>query len=154
MQKVYFVKMRRNVVFIVLLALLIVGCRGKGEPERVAERWLSAYLECRFDDAQQLSAKEGSVIEQMRWRASQLTQAEVELLAENKPTVEAEDVEPLQVPNAELDSNTKSCVVTLMVHDALLLDSIGLPAHIGEQRYRLVLQKEKGRNWKVTALNP
>ena len=134
--------MKRTYLFFVLVSVLLASCHEKSKPERVAEQFLAAYLDCRYQDAGRFAS--GEVMEQMRWRLSQLTQAEVELMNENEPQVEAEDME----------NYGDSCIVFLRATDALLMDSIGLPAQIGEQRYRLVLQKEKGRNWKVTALNP
>ena len=134
--------MKRTCLLLVLLSLFAGACHEKSKPERVAERFLSAYLDCRYEDAERLASAE--VMEGMRWRLSQLTQAEVELLADNEPQVEAEDMEVCG----------DSCIVSLRAEDVLLLDSIGQPARIGERRYRLVVQKEKGRNWKVTALIP
>ena len=134
--------MKRTCLLLFLLSLLAGACHEKSKPERVAEQFLSAYLDCRYEDAGRLATTE--VMEQMRWRLSQLTQAEVEMLADNEPKVDAEDMETCG----------DSCIVRLRAEDTLLLDSIGQPARIGERCYRLVLKKEKGRNWKVTALIP
>ena len=135
--------MKRTVLFLSFIALLAVSCKKTSKPELVAEEFLSAYLDCRYQDAERLAAEE--VMEQMRWRLSQLTQAELELVNDNVPQVSTEEVMMCG----------DSCFVTLRASDALLLDSIGLPAHVGDQQYRLVLQREeKGSNWKVTALNP
>ena len=134
--------MKHTVLFLLFIALLAVSCKEKSKPELVAERFLSAYLDCRYQDAERLATAE--VMEEMRWRLSQLTQAEVELINDNVPQVSTEEVKMCG----------DSCFITLRASDALLLDSIGLPAYVGDQQYRLVLQKEKGSNWKVTALNP
>ena len=134
--------MKRTILFLSFIALLAVSCREKSKPELVAEQFLSAYLDCRYQIAERLATAE--VMEQMRWRMSQLTQAEVELINDNAPQVSMEEVEMCG----------DSCFVTLRASDALLMDSIGFPAHVGNQQYRLVLQKEKGSNWKVTALIP
>ena len=134
--------MKQTVLFLSLMALLAVSCKEKSKPELVAERFLSAYLDCRYQDAERLATPE--VMEQMRWRLSQLTQAEVELINDNAPQVSTEEVEICG----------DSCFITILASDALLLDSIGLPAHVSDQQYRLMLLKEKGSNWKVTALVP
>ena len=133
--------MKRNVLFLCLTAMLFCACRGEGNPQDVAARFLSAYLECRFSDALEWTSPE--VAEMMHWRASNLTQAEVELLNENVPQVEVEDVEDYG----------DSCIVSLKVSDALILDSVGQPGHVDDCSYRLILKKEKGSNWKVTALS-
>ena len=120
--------------------LVAVACGRERGPQNVAERFLSAYLECRYTDAEPLASAEA--MEQMRWRLSQLTQAEVELINDNEPQVSAE----------EMSEGGDSCVVTLRATDALLMDSIGLPAHIGDGRFRLILVRESNRNWTVAAL--
>ena len=120
---------------------MLASCREKSSSERVAESFLMAYLDCRFAEAERVASPE--VVEQMRWRASQLTQADLELLAKNESQVSTEDLEVYD----------DSCIVYLKASDALLLDSIGQSGHIGDRHYIVVLKKEKGRNWLVTALN-
>ena len=126
-----------------LFFLLLSACAESGTPERVAERFLSAYLDCRFSDAAKLASPEA--VELLHWRASQLTQAEVELMNEQAGA---------RARAERTEEHGEECVVWLSVTDALILDSIGLPAHIGDVRYRVTLKHEKGHNWKVTALIP
>lgn len=133
-------RMKRNVLFLCLTTMLFCACHSGRNPQEVAERFLSAYLECRFSDAGEWASPE--VAEMMHWRASNLTQAEVELLNENVPQVEVEDVEDYG----------DSCIVSLKVSDALILDSVGQPGHVDDCDYRVTLKKEKGSNWIVTAL--
>lgn len=132
--------MKRTILFLVLFSLFFSSCKDRSEPSDVAGRFLSAYLDCRFPDAERIASPE--VLEQMRWRVSQLTQAEVELLSENEPLVEVEKTEVYD----------DSCLVVLNASNALQLDSIGLPGYIGEQRFFVTLQKDKGGSWKVTSL--
>ena len=132
--------MRRNIIFLLLIFLLAMSCKDQSKPEDVAERFLSAYLDCRFSDAEPLASSQ--VLEQMRWRMSNFTQAEVELLGENEPQVAIEETHDFG----------DSCVVWLNASNALLLDSIDQPGHIGNQRFGLALKKEKGSTWLVTAL--
>ena len=131
----------QRIFILFTLVLVLASCHEKSKSERVAEDFLTDYLECRFADAERVASPE--VVGQMHWRASQLTQADLDLLAENEPQVSAEDVE----------NYGDSCIVYVKASDALLLDSIGQPGRIGTQRYCLTLEKVKGRNWKVTALN-
>lgn len=132
--------MKSQSLLVLVFLLSFVSCGREQEPENVAESFLSDYLECRFKSAARWAEPE--VVEVMRWRASNLTQAEVELLGEQSCEVASESVEEYG----------DSAVVTLVAHDALLLDSIGRPGHVGDARYRLTLKKEKGSNWKVTVL--
>ncbi len=132
--------MKRTCLLLMLISLLMTSCQEKSKPERVAERFLMAYLDCRYADAERIATPK--VMEQMRWRISNLTQAEVELINENEPQVASEGMEDWG----------DSCIVTLVATDALLLDSVDLPGHIGERQFCMTLQKEKGNNWKVTAL--
>lgn len=132
--------MKYKFLVLLLLTMLFVSCKEKSKPELVAEKFLTAWLDCRYQEAEHMASAE--VMEQLSWRLSQLTQAEVELINDNAPQVSTEDVEDYG----------DSCIVTLRASDVLQMDSIGLPAHVGDQQYRLVMKKEKGSNWKVTAL--
>lgn len=134
--------MKYKFLVLLLLTMLFVSCKEKSKPELVAEKFLTAWLDCRYQEAEHMASAE--VMEQLSWRLSQLTQAEVELINDNAPQVSTEDIE----------NCGDSCIVTLRASDVLLMDSIGLPAHVGDQQYRLVMKKEKGSNWKVTALIP
>ena len=82
--------------------------------------------------------------ETMRWRASQLTQAEVALLRGQ--------AEGAQVATDELEAGGDTCWVTVSATDALIMDSIGQPGHIGNGRFRLILVRDGNRNWTVAAL--
>lgn len=130
----------RHILLLLLGLSFLSACREETEPERVAETFLSAYVDFRFSDAESLSAEGVQGI--LQWRASQLTQAELEMVADEEP----------QVETCEVESYGDSVVVDLEARNVLLLDSIGLPGHVGEQRYRVVLKKNEDRNWKVTAL--
>ncbi|MBQ7571907.1 MAG: hypothetical protein IJT19_06685 [Bacteroidaceae bacterium] len=132
--------MKRTLFFPCVALLALASCAERRGPERVAEQFMSAYLDCRFQDAASLASP--SVQDRVRWRASQLTQADLDLLADQSAEVETDD----------LEDYGDSAIVSVDVSDALLLDSIGQPGHIGDARYRLTLKKEKGSNWKVTAL--
>lgn len=137
--------MRRNLLFFCLACALACSCGGGGGPEEVAERFLGAYLDCDFARAQRM-ASEG-VADQLWWRASQLTEADLEVLNGREGSVEVE-AEETRMTGAD------SCLVWLRARDALLMDSIGQVARIGEGNFCVALKKGKGSNWKVTALNP
>ena len=124
-----------------IVVLLMFSCQGADVPERRAEEFLSAFLSCRFAEASEMCSPE--VVEAMRWRASQLSRDEAEAMVESLPDIETTDVQML---------SDDSCVVTCLASDAFVLDSIDQPGHIGNEKYCLVLKKEKGSNWKVTAL--
>lgn len=130
-------------LFVLVLSLLLCSCDEKQMPQEVAEDFLSAYLDCRFAAAEKLAVQE--MAEQLRWRASQLTQAEVEMLAEQAEA---------SVTTDAVEEDGDDCLVWLTATDALLLDSIGQPGHVGEARYRVRLKKGNGSNWKVTAVSP
>ncbi|MBQ8968212.1 MAG: hypothetical protein IJ064_00555 [Bacteroidaceae bacterium] len=129
--------MSRTSFLFILFLQMTVACRKPSGPEQVAGHFLSAYLDCRFSDAERLA--ESNVADMMRWRASQLTQAEVELVSENNPQVQTLNVEDMG----------DSCVVWLMATDALIMDSIGQPGCVGSVRYRVSLHRRSGQDWKV-----
>ena len=132
--------MKHNVLFLSVI-LLISACTGHDSPQAVAESFLEAYLDCRFDEAAKMASPEVGTM--LHWRASQLTQAELELLNEHPVAdVTVEDAE-------EADGEW---VVTLRAIDALLMDSIGQPAHVGDARYRVVLVRAEGKRWRVSSL--
>ncbi len=131
----------QRILVLLTLVLLLASCHEKSSSERVAESFLEAYLDCRFAEAERVASPE--MVEQMRWRASQLTQTDLDLLAGNESHVSTENVEVCD----------DSCIVYLKASDALLLDSIGQPGRIGDRHCIVVLKKEKGRNWIVTDLN-
>ena len=122
--------------------LVAVACGRERGPQDVAEEFLAGYLDCRFSDVADLASPE--MQETMRWRASQLTQTEVDLLRGQ--------AEGAQVITDEMEASGDTCWVTVSATDALIMDSIGQPGRLGEAQYRVRLQKEKGRNWIVTAL--
>lgn len=134
--------MKYNCLPALLLSLLFLSCGGEKTPERVAESFLTDYLECRFPKAARVASSE--VVEQMRWWASNLSQADLDLLAANEM--------PVGVEALESREQGDSCEVVLRAHDCLVADSIGRPGHIGEARYRLTLRKEKGNDWMVVAI--
>ena len=102
--------MKRKGACLWFLLLLLLSCQGSDVPERRAEKFLSAFLSCRFVDAAKMCSPE--VVETMRWRASQLSCEEIALSEENVPDVVTEDVQVL---------SDDSCVVTCMVSDAFNL---------------------------------
>ena len=85
------------------------------------------------------------VVDLMRWRASNLTQAELELLGQQS--------EGIQTETERVEDYGDSCVVVLMAHNCLVADSVGVPGYIGSSRYRVTLKKKKGDNWMVTTLS-
>lgn len=136
--------MRRNLLFFLLAFVLASSCSRDNDPERIAERFLASYLDCDFSRATKL-ASEG-MKEMVSWRASNLTQADLDVLNARET--------PVEVEVGDVESYADSCVVTLKASDALLVDSISSTARIGEGRFRLILRKEKGSNWKVATLVP
>ncbi|MBQ8051445.1 MAG: hypothetical protein IJ197_07725 [Bacteroidaceae bacterium] len=135
--------MKSRLPLLLSLLFLVASCESDKSPEGVAERFLSNYLELHFKRAARVASPE--VVEQMRWRASNLTQAEVELLAQQE--------EPADIDVEDVVELGDSCIVVLTAHDALVADSIDRPAYIGSTRYRVTLKKKKGDNWMVTALS-
>ena len=133
--------MNRFLIFLAFLSVVFVSCKEKSSPELVAERAMKVYLDCNLPEMETMASHD--VVEQLRWRLSNMSQAERELLAENKPEVNAE--------SAELQEDG-SYKVVLAVSDALLLDSIGVPGHIDDCRFMLFLEKEEG-TWEVTSVN-
>lgn len=134
----------RKLPFIILIAALIVSCNKNSTAEQVAHDFLTDYLECRFDDASKLLAEENDIQQMMYWRASQLTQAEIELIAES----------PVEVSTQDILERGDSCTIRLRASDALLLDSIGVTCRMGTIDCTVTLLKgKKGRNWKVATLN-
>ena len=136
--------MRRNLLFFMLASALMLSCSGNKEPEQIAEHFLASYLDCDFSQASKFASPE--MMDAISWRASNLTQADLDVLNERElpVAVEVEDVE----------SFADSCVVTLKATDALLVDSIGSTARVGDARFRMIMRKEKGSNWKVATLVP
>lgn len=130
----------RKDLLLILLALLAVACHRESDAELTAEYFMAAYLDCRFSEASRMASP--LVVEQMRWRASQLTEADVALLAETAAEVTVADVA----------ASTDSSIVTLSVSQALLPDSLGRPWSIGSCRYRLVLKRPDGKRWQVVSL--
>ncbi|MBQ9560306.1 MAG: hypothetical protein IJV08_10065 [Bacteroidaceae bacterium] len=123
--------------------LLVAGACGRERgPQDVAEEFLAGYLDCRFSDVADLASPE--MLETMRWRASQLTQAEVDLLRGQ--------AEGAQVTTDEMEASGDTCWVTVSATDALIMDSIAQPGRLGDGRFRLTLAREKKRDWKVVAL--
>ena len=78
------------------------------------------------------------------WRASNLTQADLDVLNAREM--------PVEVEVDDVESFADSCVVTLKASNALLADSIGSTARVGEARFSMILRKGKGSNWKVATL--
>lgn len=134
--------MNRTLFFLCLAVLPFASCAERRAPEHVAERFLSAYLDCCFQDADALA--DSHVQKMVRWRASQLTQEDLNLLMGQSAEVET----------CILEDYGDSVIVGAEVCDALLLDSIGRPGRIGQARFRVTLIREKGSNWIVTALVP
>lgn len=125
--------MNRFFVIFALLSLFLVSCKEKSKPEAFAERALKTYLDCNVREMETMATRD--VVDQLRWRASNMTQAERELLAENEPDVSVESIEQLE------DGAYK---VVLSVSDALLLDSINMPGHIDDCRFMLLMEKGEG----------
>lgn len=122
--------------------LVAVACGRERGSQNVAEEFLAGYLDCRFSDVADLASPE--MQETMRWRASQLTQAEVDLLRGQE--------EGAQTVTDEMEEGGDTCWVTVSATEALIMDSIGQPGRLGDARFRLTLAREGKRDWKVVAL--
>ncbi len=132
--------MSKFLVIITFLSLALVSCKEKSKAELTAERALKAYLDCNLTEMESLASSE--VVEQVRWRISNLTQAERELLQENIPTVSAENTE----------QEDAVCKIAVSANNALILDSIGQTGRIEDCRFLLELTRN-GNKWKVTTIN-
>ena len=136
--------MRRNLLFFALAFVFASSCSQGNDAEQVAEQFLASYLDCDFSRASKFASAE--MLDAISWRASNLTQADLDVLNEREM--------PVAVEVDDVESFADSCVVTLTASDALLVDSIGSTARVGEARFRMTLRKEKGSNWKVATLVP
>ena len=128
-------------VFLWVASVVTISCNEASEPNAVAEKFLSDYLECRFSACEGMASPD--VLEQMRWRASNLTQAEVELMSEQRLSVRAQSDDVIDVYGER--------TVTFLAHNVLLLDSVGRPGHIGDGRFVVVMRPE-GENWRIVAV--
>ena len=136
--------MSRNLLFFLLAFVLATSCSRDSDPEQIAERFLASYLDCDFSRATKLATEE--MKDAVSWRASNLTQADLDVLNAREM--------PVEVEVDDVESFADSCVVTLKASNALLADSIGSTARVGDARFRMILRKEKGSNWKVATLVP
>ena len=134
--------MSRNLLFFLLAFVLATSCSRDSDPEQIAERFLASYLDCDFSRATKLATED--MKDAVSWRASNLTQADLDVLNAREM--------PVEVEVDDVESFADSCVVTLKASNALLADSIGSTAHVGDARFRMILRKEKGSNWKVATL--
>lgn len=133
--------MIRNILVSALFLMLVAACNKADTPNQVGERALMAYLRCSLTDLEQIAQPQ--VVEQMRWRLSNLSGEEMQQLLAVEPQVSTD--------NSSVEGNT--CHLLLNAKDALLIDSIGQPAHVGNRQFSLVLVKdsEKG-TWRVESL--
>lgn len=136
--------MSRNLLFFLLAFVFAASCSRDSDPEQIAERFLASYLDCDFSRATKLATED--MRDAITWRASNLTQADLDVLNAREM--------PVEVEVDDVESFADSCVVTLKASNALLADSIGSTARVGDACFRMILRKEKGSNWKVATLVP
>lgn len=133
--------MRRNILLSVVFLALVVGCKKAEEPQIVGECALAAYLRCSLTDMAMFA--DSLVVEQTRWRLSNMSQSEMQQLLETEPMVITE----------ECSTEGDTCRLVLTAYDALLLGSIGQEAEVGNGRFNVVLAKDaKKAKWRVVSL--
>lgn len=115
-----------------------MACENNKTPQESAKELLSAYFDCRYADIE--SKVSPQMLNQMRFRASNLTQSEVELMAQTESSIEFVGTE----------ENGDTCVVTIIADNVLLLDSLNNPGHIGRARYCLTMSKKDRKTWQGT----
>jgi len=134
----------KKIFFTLLSFLLLFSCTRDQAVETVAEDFLSAYLDCRFTEASKWASPR--MQEQIKWRASNMTQAEMELLTEGSVASEV-------IAESSWHESDTEAIVELTAEDALLVDSIGLPGYMGNARFRITLERPKKRGkWMVAAI--
>ncbi len=126
---------------LVVPALLSCGGDDRSAQAR-AEKFVSAYLECRMADARALAVPE--MERTLSWRASNLTDEDLALMGAQTQRL-ATEVEEVSAGDMEAE-------VRVAATGALLLDSVGRRARMGEAEYEVRLTRAEGGKWLVTAI--
>ena len=133
--------MTRNILLSALFLTLFVGCKNAEGPQEIAERTLVAYLRCSLSDVEQVAYPQ--VVEQVRWRVSNITKDEMQQMLQTEPDIEVE----------ECSQEGDMCRVMLRASDALLIGDVKQKASIGEQRFSIILVKDtENASWRVATI--
>lgn len=133
--------MIRNILLSALFVVMVVGCKKVEEPQMIAERALIAYLRCSLPDIEQKAQPQ--VVEQLRWRLSNMSKEETQQMLNTEPKVNIEE--------STIEGDT--CRVILSASDVLLLGDIGQNANVGKQRFAIILVKDtENTSWHIAVI--